>query len=273
MPPGFSFPNRDAEIWVPLVLTADDRQDRNNNEFYAVARLKPGATLDSARAEMDVLAAQSRRQYPKENENTGVIAERPPRGVVGGRARHGSRVQRGRVLCAAHRLRQSRQPPAGARARPPSGAGPPLRPRRRARAARPPARHRERRPRGHGRRARRPARGRARADGVADGAGGPADLGHARRGSARPRLRGHPDRRHHARVWVGADAASAGADAHAGGLREGARTLGGRGGTSAARSSSAKSWPRSCCWSPRDCWYAPCGTSRARIPASVRRVS
>jgi predicted permease len=73
MPPGFSFPNRDAEIWVPMVLTADDIHDRNNNEFYAVARLKPGATLDSARAEMDVLAARSRRQYPKENEGTGVI--------------------------------------------------------------------------------------------------------------------------------------------------------------------------------------------------------
>ena len=32
---------------------------------------KPGATIDSARSEMDVLAAQSRKQYPKENEHTG----------------------------------------------------------------------------------------------------------------------------------------------------------------------------------------------------------
>ena len=56
-----------------MVLTAGDIHDRNNNEFYAVARLKPGATLDSARTEMNVLAAQSRRQHPKENEGTGVI--------------------------------------------------------------------------------------------------------------------------------------------------------------------------------------------------------
>jgi predicted permease len=72
MPPGFSFPNREAGIWLPLVMSPDDLRDRNNNEFYAVARLKPGATLESARAEMDVLAAQSRSLYPKENENTGV---------------------------------------------------------------------------------------------------------------------------------------------------------------------------------------------------------
>jgi putative ABC transport system permease protein len=71
MPPSFSFPRRDVELWVPLVFAPDDYQDRNNNEIYAIARLTPGATIDSARAEMDVLAAQSRKQFPKENEHTG----------------------------------------------------------------------------------------------------------------------------------------------------------------------------------------------------------
>lgn len=71
MPPAFAFPRREVEIWVPLVLTPESYNDRNNNELYAVGRLKPGATLESARTEMDLIAAQSRRQYPKENENTG----------------------------------------------------------------------------------------------------------------------------------------------------------------------------------------------------------
>jgi predicted permease len=71
MPPAFSFPRREVEVWVPLVLTAEEYGDRNNNELYAIGRLKPGATLESARTEMDLVAAQSRRQYPKENENTG----------------------------------------------------------------------------------------------------------------------------------------------------------------------------------------------------------
>ena len=71
MPPGFGFPWRDVELWVPLVLSPDDYQDRTNNELYAVARLKPGVSLEQARSEMDVIAAHTARQYPKENENTG----------------------------------------------------------------------------------------------------------------------------------------------------------------------------------------------------------
>jgi putative ABC transport system permease protein len=71
MPPGFSFPRREVELWVPLVFTPDYLRDRTNNELYAIARLTPGATIDSARSEMDVIAAQSSKQYPKENANTG----------------------------------------------------------------------------------------------------------------------------------------------------------------------------------------------------------
>ena len=72
MPPGFTYPGRQSEIWVPMRLPPDQARDRTNNEFYSIARLKPGVTLDSARADMERLAAQSRVQYPKENENTGV---------------------------------------------------------------------------------------------------------------------------------------------------------------------------------------------------------
>jgi predicted permease len=71
MPRAFQFPSAETELWIPMVLSPDDAGDRTNNEFYAVARLKPGATLESARTEMELLAAQSRRAYPKENENTG----------------------------------------------------------------------------------------------------------------------------------------------------------------------------------------------------------
>jgi predicted permease len=76
MPRHFSFPRREDEYWVPLVFSADDFDDRNNNELYGVARLKPGATLETARTEMDVIAAQTRKQYPKENEHTGAAVYR-----------------------------------------------------------------------------------------------------------------------------------------------------------------------------------------------------
>jgi predicted permease len=87
MPPGFTFPDRDAEVWVPLVLSAEQYLDRTNNELYAVARLKPGVTLEAARAEMDLLAAQSRQQYPKENEKTGAVVNHLHEELLSGQPR------------------------------------------------------------------------------------------------------------------------------------------------------------------------------------------
>jgi putative ABC transport system permease protein len=76
MPPGFVFPSRDTELWVPLVISGKAALDRTNNELYAVARLAAGVTLDAARSEMTIIAAQSRQQYPKENEFTGAVVNR-----------------------------------------------------------------------------------------------------------------------------------------------------------------------------------------------------
>ena len=70
MPPGFSFPSRDAELWVPIAFGPQDYEDRSNNEVYAVGRLKPGATTGTARTELQLLASQSAARFPKENANT-----------------------------------------------------------------------------------------------------------------------------------------------------------------------------------------------------------
>jgi predicted permease len=70
MPRGFSFPSRETEVWVPIEFGPEDYESRTNNEVYAVGRLKPGVTVASARAEMQVLAAQSAVRYPEDNANT-----------------------------------------------------------------------------------------------------------------------------------------------------------------------------------------------------------
>ncbi len=44
--------------------------------WYGIARLKDGVGLEQARAEMEVVAAQLRRQYPKENAHTGAVVNR-----------------------------------------------------------------------------------------------------------------------------------------------------------------------------------------------------
>ncbi|HEV8347559.1 MAG TPA: ABC transporter permease [Vicinamibacterales bacterium] len=67
MPRTFRFPTADVALWTPLRLGAGAFQDRNNNFLESIARLRRGVSLEAARAELTVLAAQSRQQYPKEN--------------------------------------------------------------------------------------------------------------------------------------------------------------------------------------------------------------
>jgi putative ABC transport system permease protein len=71
MPREFRFPTADAQLWAPLRFTEENYVDRNDNWMYVVGRLRPDASLGQAQAEMDVIAAQSRQQYPKENANVG----------------------------------------------------------------------------------------------------------------------------------------------------------------------------------------------------------
>lgn len=70
MPPEHSFPRREVAFWVPRRLTEADFQDRGDYYFEAIARLKPGVTLEQARAEMSAIAAHLAQEYPETNELT-----------------------------------------------------------------------------------------------------------------------------------------------------------------------------------------------------------
>ena len=73
MPREFRFPSPESLYWTPLRFTEDAYADRNDNWHYAVGRLKPGVTLDQANAELNVIAAQSRQQYPADNKNVAAV--------------------------------------------------------------------------------------------------------------------------------------------------------------------------------------------------------
>jgi putative ABC transport system permease protein len=62
MPPDFRYPNQDTELWLPIQFPANAFLDRNNNYLDGIARLRPGVSLEQARAGMNVIAAQLRRQ-------------------------------------------------------------------------------------------------------------------------------------------------------------------------------------------------------------------
>ncbi len=71
MPRDFHFPSREAEIWTPTRFQEQDFQDRGDNYLEVVARLRRDVSLERARAEMGVVAAQLARQYPKPNKRVG----------------------------------------------------------------------------------------------------------------------------------------------------------------------------------------------------------
>jgi putative ABC transport system permease protein len=75
MPPGIAFPNRDVKCWTSMRLAAAAYADdqRSNFILHVVARLKPGVTIESARAEMSVIARRLAAAFPATNANTGAV--------------------------------------------------------------------------------------------------------------------------------------------------------------------------------------------------------
>ncbi len=72
MPRGFAWPpGRDA--WVPLTLTADDRQIRRGGWWSVLGRLRPGTTVEGAQREMSMIASDLAVTYPATNRDRGVL--------------------------------------------------------------------------------------------------------------------------------------------------------------------------------------------------------
>jgi predicted permease len=80
MPASFS-PDRYGELWVPspwgvpantLRPHIDPRGVRDSNYLDVWARLKPGVTLEQARAEMTAIMARLEQEHPNENRDAGI---------------------------------------------------------------------------------------------------------------------------------------------------------------------------------------------------------
>jgi putative ABC transport system permease protein len=72
MPESLQFPHTDStfaeavEIWMPLALTDEEKASRANNLQYGlIGRLKPGATIAAAQANMEAVAARIQRDHPQ----------------------------------------------------------------------------------------------------------------------------------------------------------------------------------------------------------------
>src|SRR5271157_223657 len=81
MPPGFEFPAMGSAafrpvIWMSLNLPVEQERARDSHSLRVVARLKPGASIRQAQAEMDTIAARLANAYPHENGGWGVKVTR-----------------------------------------------------------------------------------------------------------------------------------------------------------------------------------------------------
>jgi putative ABC transport system permease protein len=72
LPPGFNYP-KGGEIYAPLPFTPELSRSRGDHSYLGIARLKAGTTIQSAQAEMDIIAGQLEKQYPETNTGRGVV--------------------------------------------------------------------------------------------------------------------------------------------------------------------------------------------------------
>jgi putative ABC transport system permease protein len=76
MPAAFVIQNPPIEAWVSMGRVRDTLGDRGNHPgITVVARLKPGVTIDEARADLGAIAARLGEAYPATNRNIGVLID------------------------------------------------------------------------------------------------------------------------------------------------------------------------------------------------------
>jgi predicted permease len=70
MPPSFLFADPEMRFWIPLAFTAEQKSDdaRHSNNWYNVGRLKPGATVAQAQAQVNALNAANLERFPQFRE-------------------------------------------------------------------------------------------------------------------------------------------------------------------------------------------------------------
>jgi putative ABC transport system permease protein len=96
MPQGTAFDRGFSQMWRPLAFKPSERT-RNFHWMQALGRLKPGVTIEQARAQMDAIGARISTDYPDSNKGWGVTIERYADVLVGQQLRSSLYVLLGAV--------------------------------------------------------------------------------------------------------------------------------------------------------------------------------
>ena len=70
MPPDFHWMTSEVVLWMPLGFTAEQKSDdsRHSNNWTMVGRLKPGATVEQTKQQVDALNARNLERFPAMKE-------------------------------------------------------------------------------------------------------------------------------------------------------------------------------------------------------------
>src|SRR5207253_7457541 len=82
MPPGFAFPSAETDLWIPLTVSPEDKAARSSFGYYAVGRLKPDATIESAQRDMTVQMKRLEQEFST-NRDYGAYVISLPDQIVG----------------------------------------------------------------------------------------------------------------------------------------------------------------------------------------------
>jgi putative ABC transport system permease protein len=84
MPASFLFPDRGVDLWSPSPMDAPYSQNRESTWFMTIGRLKPGFTLEQARANLATVQANLGRLHPKTDAEIGADIQPLKETIVGG---------------------------------------------------------------------------------------------------------------------------------------------------------------------------------------------
>ncbi len=68
-------PTFHAALWVPMSLNIDEQENRGGHYLGVLGRLKPGVSLEQARADMASIAGNLERQYPDSKQGWSVLVQ------------------------------------------------------------------------------------------------------------------------------------------------------------------------------------------------------
>jgi predicted permease len=68
MPPDFLFFDPEVRLWTPIAFTPEEKTAHHSNNWMNIGRLKPGATIAQAQAEVNALNAANNERFPQFKE-------------------------------------------------------------------------------------------------------------------------------------------------------------------------------------------------------------